>query len=292
MTIRKNIYFYYHKNTGLEKKLELLFELALKNDFTIVDEPKDANIIVSVGGDGAFLQAVRKTGFRQDCLYTGITYSDEAGLYCDFNLDTFDDMLFAMEHEAMEVRRFPLIDVQVNGNTSFHCLNEVSVRSTIIKSIVINVYIDDKHFEAFRGDGLVVATPTGSTGYSKSTHGAVIDPLIPCFQVSELASLNNNRYRPLGSSFVLSQDRNLRLEIVQDGNDHPIVGLDNEAYSIRNIQDINVTLSDKVIKTVKLKNNSYWDRVKRTFRSEERRVGKECRCRWSRYDEGQTRGEA
>src|SRR5699024_11403876 len=83
------------------------------------------------------------------------------------------DMLFAMEHEAMEVRRFPLIDVQVNGNTSFHCLNEVSVRSTIIKSIVIDVFIDDKHFEAFRGDGLVVATPTGSTGYSKSTHGAV-----------------------------------------------------------------------------------------------------------------------
>src|SRR5699024_10483816 len=112
---------------------------------------------------------------------------------------------------------------------------------------------------------LVMATPTGSTGYSKSTHGAVIDPLIPCFQVSELASFNNNRYRTLGSSFVLSQDRKLRLEVVQDGNDHPIVGLDNEAYSIRNIQDINVSLSDKVIKTVKLKNNSYWDRVKRTF---------------------------
>src|SRR5690625_415094 len=85
MASRKNIYVYYHKNTGLENKLERLFELALKNDFTIVDEPKDANIIVSVGGDGAFLQAVRKTGFRQDCLYTGITYSDEAGLYCDLD---------------------------------------------------------------------------------------------------------------------------------------------------------------------------------------------------------------
>src|SRR5699024_3104912 len=236
-----------------------------KNDFTIVDEPKDANIIVSVGGDGAFLQAVRKTGFRQDCLYTGITYSDEAGLYCDFNLDTFDDMLFAMEHEAMKVRRFPLIDVQINGNTSFHCLNEVSVRSTIIKSIVIDVFIDDKHVEAFRGGGLVVATPPGSTGCSKARHGAVVDPRIPWFRVAQVASLSNNRYRTLCSSFVLDQDGKLRLEIVQDGNEHPIVGLDNEAYSIRNIQDINVSLSDKVIKTVTVKNNSYWDRVKRTF---------------------------
>src|SRR5699024_5325853 len=104
-----------------------------------------------------------------------------------------------------------------------------------------------------------------STGYNKSNQGAVIDPKIPCFQVSELASLNNNRYRTLGSSFVLNQDRKLTLDVVQDGNDHPIIGLDNEALPIRNIQKLTVTLSENVIKTVKLKNNSYWDRVKRTF---------------------------
>ena len=174
-------------------------------------------------------------------------------------------MLHTMENENIEVRRFPVIKIEVNGEPSFYCLNELSVRSTIIKTIVIDVFIDDMHFETFRGDGLIVATPTGSTGYNKSTNGAVIDPLIPSFQVTELASLNNNKYRTLGSSFVLSKDRKLDLKIVQDGNDYPIIGLDNEAYSIRNIKHLSVTLSDKVIRTVKLKNNSYWDRVKRTF---------------------------
>ncbi|TFJ92552.1 NAD kinase [Lentibacillus salicampi] len=265
MPIRNNLYFYYPADHDLEHKLEPLFKLAKDNNFQIVDNPNDANVIVSVGGDGAFLQAVRKTGFRQDCLYTGITRSNESGLYCDFNMDNFDGMLHTMQHEEMEVRRFPVIDVQVNGESTFQCLNEASIRSTIIKSIVIDVHIDDKHFETFRGDGLIVATPTGSTGYNKSTQGAVIDPKIPCFQVSEIASLNNNRYRTLGSSFVLNKDRTLTMEIVQDGNDYPVVGLDNEAYSIRNIQNLTVNLSDKVIKTVKLKNNSYWDRVKRTF---------------------------
>ena len=265
MPNRKNIYFYYQKDEKLENKLKALFDLAEKNNFTIMPDAKDASIIISIGGDGAFLQAVRKTGFRQDCIYMGITGSDESGLYCDFHLDNFDEMLDAMENEKMEVRRFPVIKVQVNGEPTFYCLNEVSVRSTIIKTIVIDVLIDDKHFETFRGDGLIVATPTGSTGYNKSTHGAIIDPMIPSFQVSELASLNNNRYRTLGSSFVLGEDRKLTLDIVQDGNDYPIIGLDNEAYSIRNIKDLTITLSDKVIKTVKLKNNSYWDRVKRTF---------------------------
>ncbi|MFD2761855.1 NAD kinase [Lentibacillus juripiscarius] len=265
MQTRNNIHFFYRHDDNLDKKLQPLFKLARENDFHIVDNPEQANIIVSVGGDGAFLQAVRTTGFRQDCLYTGITRSDESGLYCDFNIDNFDEMLHTMQHEEMEVRRFPVIDVKVNGESEFQCLNEVSIRSTIIKTMVVDVYIDDMHFETFRGDGLIVATPTGSTGYNKSTRGAVIDPKLPCYQVSEIASLNNNRYRTLGSSFVLNKDRTLTLEVVQDGNDYPIIGMDNEAYSIRNIQNLTVTLSDSVIKTVKLKNNSYWDRVKRTF---------------------------
>lgn len=262
---RKNIFFYYQKDDAIEEKLTPLFALAKENNLTIVEDINDAGIIVSIGGDGTFLQAVRKSGFRQDCIYTGITRSDESGLYCDFNLENFDELLHSVVNAEIEVRKFPVINVEINGETNFECLNELSIRSNIIKSIVIDVYIDEKHFETFRGDGLIVATPTGSTGYNKSTNGAVIDPKIPCFQVSELASINNNRYRTLGSSFVLGKDRALKLEIVQDGNNYPIIGLDNEAYSIRNVRDITVTLHDKVVKTVKMKNNSYWDRVKRTF---------------------------
>ena len=77
MPNRSNIYFHYQKDDKLERELEPLFELAIENNFTIVKEHKDASIIISVGGDGAFLQAVRKTGFRQDCIYAGITLSDE-----------------------------------------------------------------------------------------------------------------------------------------------------------------------------------------------------------------------
>src|SRR5699024_1966082 len=219
MEDRKNIYLYYKPDSKMDKTLEPLFELAIKNNFQIVEDANDANVILSIGGDGAFLQAVRKTGFRQDCLYAGITRDDESGLYCDFQLEKFDEMLKTMVNKEIEVRRFPVIEAQVNGESSFYCLNELSLRSTIIKTIVIDVYIDDMHFETFRGDGLIVATPTGSTGYNKSTNGAVIDPLIPSFQVTELASLNNNKYRTLGSSFVLSKGRKIDLKIVQDGND-------------------------------------------------------------------------
>ncbi|MBP2077326.1 NAD kinase [Oceanobacillus polygoni] len=265
MDNRRNMFFYYHKDGETDDKVETLQKLAIENGFTIVDNHKDANIIVSIGGDGAFLQAVRKTGFRQDCLYTGITREGQSGLYCDFNIDNFDQMLHSLQHDELEVRRFPIIKAQINDGNSFYCLNEVTIRSTIVKTIVMDVEIDGTHFETFRGDGLIVATPTGSTGYTKSARGAVIDPLTACFQISEVASLNNNQYRTLGSSFILNKGRHLKLKVLQEGNDYPIISLDNEAHSIRQIDNIQVTMDDCVIKTVKLKNNSYWDRVKRTF---------------------------
>ncbi|WP_272031902.1 NAD kinase [Oceanobacillus kimchii] len=265
MAERQNIFFYYHPDEEMDGKIKALKKISSENGLKVVEDSKDASIIVSIGGDGTFLQAVRKTGFRQDCIYTGIMREGQSGLYCDFNIDNFDNMIHSVLHEDLEVRRFPTIKAQINSETPFYCLNEVSIRSTIVKTIVINVYVDGFHFETFRGDGMIVSTPTGSTGYSKSARGTVIDPLIHGFQVSEVASLNNNQYRTLGSSFLLDKDRKLQLEILQDGNDHPIISLDNEASPIKRIQNIEVTMDDTIIKTVKLKNNSYWERVKRTF---------------------------
>ena len=109
MDNRRNMFFYYNRDGETDDKVETLQNLAIENGFTIVDNHKDANLIVSVGGDGAFLQAVRKTGFRQDCLYTGITREGQSGLYCDFNIDNFDQMLHSLQHDELEVRRFRLL---------------------------------------------------------------------------------------------------------------------------------------------------------------------------------------
>ncbi|MED4531023.1 NAD kinase [Metabacillus fastidiosus] len=265
MSDRRNVYLFYHKDEKLVKKIQPLITLIEREGFHLVEDPDHANIIVSIGGDGAFLQAIRKTNFRDDCLYSGVSIKNTINLYCDFHIEELDKIVEAMREEKVEVRRYPVLDVTIDKNIKFQCLNECSIRSSIIKAFVMDVYIDDLHFETFRGDGMIVATPTGSTAYNKSVKGAVVDPLLPCFQVSEIASLNNNLYRTLGSSFILSTGRKLTLKIVQDGNDHPLIGMDNEALSVKHIDEIEFSLSKKRIKTVKLKDNSFWAKVKRTF---------------------------
>jgi NAD+ kinase len=264
---RKNVYVFYKNDAEIESKLKPLQKLAGESGYHIVDSPKKANIIISVGGDGAFLQAVRQTGFREDCLYTGIAISESPSLYCDFHIDDHKKIIGAMTNENIEVRRYPTIKVTVDNVSSFYCLNECTVRSSIIKTFAIDVFIDSLHFETFRGDGMIISAPTGSTAYNKSMNGAVVDPMLQCLQVTEIGSLNNNTYRTIGSPMILSGERTLKLKIIQDGNDYPVIGMDNEALSIRNVHELNFELTGKKIKTVKLKDNSFWEKVQRTFLS-------------------------
>lgn len=265
MPERQMIYYDYKHDNDTLIKAAPLFEATERYGFTIVDDYRKANIIASIGDDGAFLQAVRKTGFRENCLYMGISTKNNLNMYCDFRIGETSNMINAMLKEQLEVRRYPLIDVSVDGKGTFTCLNEFSIRSSIIKTLVIDVFVDDVHFETFRGDGLIVATPTGSTAYNKSVRGAVVDPLLSCMQVSEVASINNNNYRTLGASFILSGERALTLKVVSEENDYPTMGMDNEALSIRHVDKIKIQLSDKKLKTLKLKDNSFFEKVKRTF---------------------------
>lgn len=265
MPNRRQLYFYHHNDFETLKKVDPLYHLAVNHGFQIADDPSSANIIVSIGNDGTFLQAVRKSGFKEDCLYAGISTTGKLNMYCDFVLEEPGKMIEAMESKQIEVHRYPTIEAVIDDRITFYCLNEFSIRSAIIKTFVLDVFIDQFHFETFRGDGIIVSTPTGSTAYNKSVLGSVIDPSLQCLQVSELASLNNNRYRTLGSSFILSSDHTLTLKVVQSENDHPTMGMDNEALSIQHVGKIDIKLSNKKIKTVKLKDNSFWEKVHRTF---------------------------
>lgn len=260
---RNRLYFYSH---GVEEAKVAAYKQHAENvGFEIIQEPAQADVVASIGGDGQFLQAVRKTGFRQDCLYVGISTETELGFYCDFHLEFPEQIKEAVSVDTVEVRRYPVLEVSIDQELPFYCLNECSIKTSTIKAISIEVWVDDLLFETFKGDGLVISTPTGSTGYNKSINGAIIDPLLPCFQVGELASVNNRRYRTISSPFVVSSERTLYLKVEETENNFPIIGFDNEAFSVRFNHQLRINLSNKRIKTVKLKNNGFWNKVQRRF---------------------------
>lgn len=260
-----NIFFFHKPTVETEQKLAPLKDMAIKHGFQIVDDFQQADIIVSFGGDGAFIQALHKTDFKEDCLYFALNTGDHLGFYADFPIDQFEFMMNNINKGDFKILKYPTIEVTIDNQKPFYCINECSIRSNVIRTFVIDVFIDDLLFETFRGDGLIASTPTGSTAYNKSVGGAVVDPRIPSIQLTEIASINNNEYRTLSSPLILSDHTVLTLKIVQDGNDHPVIGADNEALSIRHCHDVQIKVGDRKVSMLKMKDCSFFRKVRKTF---------------------------
>ncbi|MFA9457136.1 NAD kinase [Halalkalibacter sp. AB-rgal2] len=261
----QKIYLFYKKTSEMDTYSKLFRSKAKERNIPIVDHLEDATFIASIGGDNAFLQAAQKTNFSPQHTYIGITPDPTTGFYTDFTMNDLDLAFQMMTNEHQSIRSNPILQVIINDETPFYCLNECTIRSNVIKTFVLDVYIDQFHFETFRGDGMIISTPSGSTGYSKSVRGAIIDPTLSSIQVSEIASLNNNHYRTLGTSFVLNADRILTLKVIQDGNDHPIIGVDNEALSIRHAKEVSLSLADHQIHILQKDNYHFWRNVQQNF---------------------------
>ncbi len=90
--------------------------------------------------------------------------------------------------------------ISYNGEI-FHALNEMRIENSY-RSQVIDMYVNDEHMETFRGNGLCVSTPSGSTALNKSLGGAVINPSLRLMQVTEIAGIHHNAYRSLGSPLI------------------------------------------------------------------------------------------
>lgn len=261
----KTIYFFAPHGEETETIREDLSKLFQRLGISTVESDQEADIIASIGGDGAFLQSVRRSNFRDDCVYLGIAIDSGKYFYVDFHYQDLQSLEESFQKDDIDVRNYPALEVRVNDNEPSYCLNEFTLRSSIVRTIKMDVYISDFLFEQFNGDGILVSTPTGSTGYNKSLGGAVVDPLVHAIQVTEMASVNNNTHRTLGTSFLLSKDRPLTLLIDKNVDYYPVMSLDNEAMSLRNTEKVELGLSDKLIKTLKLKNNTFWHKAQRNF---------------------------
>ncbi len=218
------------KSRGLEVLVESrLAKLMSGPDAQTVDRDEIAencDLAIVVGGDGSMLSAARDMS-PHDIPVLGVNRG-RLGFLTDVSPDEIEAKVSAvLDGEYEEERRF-LLDVVVdrNGETvgRADALNDVVVNSgTSAQMIEIDLYIDDAFVYRQRADGLIVATPTGSTAYSMSGGGPIMHPaldaivLVPMFPQA-LSS------RPL----VVDGNSKIRIDIAAGGRIHPPVTCDGQ----------------------------------------------------------------
>lgn len=161
---------------------------------------------------------------------------------------------------------YPLLDIELtleDGQVKkIMALNEFTFRSSS-GTMVLDVFIKDYFFETFRGDGVCVSTPTGSTGLNKSLGGAVIHPRIDAIQLTEMASINNRVYRTLGSPMIIPKDE--WIVLIPKEKNLGYITIDHENWQNINFSKALLKVSQQRIQFAIFKHTHFWDRVEKAF---------------------------
>ncbi|MGA0875692.1 MAG: NAD kinase [Bacilli bacterium] len=222
------------------------------------------DLVIFVGGDGTFLRSIQQYLPRLNQLtFVGI-HSGTLGFFCEYHADQISQLVQHLPKMVMEASTYPLVEISLMGKkkTSFYAVNEVRVENPF-HTFVTDVYVNDQHLQTFRGTGLIVASTLGSSAYNKSLGGALVDASIPSLQLTEMATIQNNAYRSLGSSLVLDAKKKITFK---GDFAKAIVGYDYLLAEINeHIQEIQVTTSPLTFKLYHQKQHPYFDTLKKTF---------------------------
>ena len=264
-TGRKKVALLASRNPKSEAVSKELWKRLREENFILT--PKNPDIVISIGGDGMLLSAFHKYEKLIDRVrFVGI-HTGHLGFYTDYRDFEVENLVENLKLDTGARVSYPILNVKVKMTdgriVEMKALNEATIKR-LSKTMVADIIINNVPFERFRGDGISVSTPTGSTAYNKSLGGAVLHPTIEALQIAEVASLNNRVYRTLGSSIVVPKKDKIVIE--PKHSDRYSIAVDNKTIIYDNIDCIEYQIDNSKIHFVATPSHtSFWNRVKDAF---------------------------
>ncbi len=175
--------------------------------------PGNCDMIMTFGGDGTVLHTIQLVKAHQ----TPILAVNVGGLgfLTEIALENFESMIMNIADGKYRIEERMLLEGQIEGqSTPVHALNEISIeKGSSTRVIEIRVQLDGRYFNDDVADGLIVATPTGSTGYSLSSGGPIVVPTHRCIILNPICphSLTN---RPV----ITSEDSQIELQVFTESS--------------------------------------------------------------------------
>ncbi|MDE6661028.1 MAG: NAD kinase, partial [Anaeroplasmataceae bacterium] len=250
-------YWIIHKedDISLELKEKLINEIKLE---LCPDKP---DYVIVIGGDGTFISAVHQ---YPKAIFFGI-HTGHLGFYANYTLEDVSKLIDDIHQQNFQIEKLDILECQLShGEKNIHtfAMNEITI-ITPPKTLIAEIFIDKEKLETFRGTGLCISTPYGSTAYNKSLHGAVLDSTLKAFQITEIAGINSNSYRTLTSSLLLASNRLVKIKVEQPAE--VFVTADHLSYHLIDFKEAQISLHLEKVAVALPKDIHFIERIKRTF---------------------------
>ena len=245
-----------------ELKLALIAKIGISDKYETFKSYNDfksgIDLTVSMGGDGTFLKSVsyiRDSGVP----IMGINMG-RLGFLANISKDQLHRTLTQVKEKKYDFQKRSLLRVfteeDIFGEENF-ALNELTLHKKDTASMItVHASLDNKYLNAYWADGIIVATPTGSTAYSLSCAGPIITPGCQVHILTPIAPHNLN-VRP-----VVVPDH-LPIQLSVEGRDRTyLLSLDGNSKSIKQGEEIVVKKAEFMINVIKFEDNNFLDKIR------------------------------
>ncbi|MEO1253745.1 MAG: NAD kinase [Bacteroidota bacterium] len=231
----------------------------LHSDIKISDNiTSDFDIVFSLGGDGTFLESLLWVG-ESEVPILGINMG-RLGFLASIAKEYIKESLYLLFKGEYQIEKRSLLKLETNmslfeGKT--YALNECAIlRKDTSAMIMVKCFINGEYLNTYWADGLMVSTPTGSTGYSLSCGGPLMMPDSKDFVITPVSPHNLN-VRPL----IVSDDSELKFEIATRDRRF-LLSLDSRSETIENDVDITIKKAPFKAKLIRIQGINFPDTIR------------------------------
>ena len=237
----------------MKKKLEKYNNLDIKTISTLDEVIEKIDCLICFGGDGTILNAATIVKNREIPI-VGIN-TGRLGFLAAISKNELSSLMDKLIKRKYTLSNRALLSVGASTTKLKipFALNEISVSSKKNTSMInIKVFLNDEYLNTYWADGLIISTPTGSTGYSLSCGGPIVMPESKNFIITPIAPHNLN-VRPL----VVSDENIIRVEILDNNNRDFLLSMDSRNQYVKNNTAIIIKKATYNIKLIQLQSTTY-----------------------------------
>lgn len=247
---------------SIEEQFYHFVRSTLKIDFQpdeiITDNNFSASFAISLGGDGTFLNTAARVGDKGIPII-GIN-TGRLGFLAEVLPKDFEKLIESLRRGDYFIEHRSLLRVCDNANQLNiypYALNEVAILKHDNSSMIsIRALVDGHYLTTYQADGLLISTPTGSTGYSLSVGGPIISPTSPCIALTPVAPHSLN-VRPI----ILNDDITIRLQ-VKSRNHNFLTSIDGRSQNLDDHVELMIRRAPYRIHLVKRSNSHFFDTLR------------------------------
>ncbi|MEW6094953.1 MAG: NAD(+)/NADH kinase [bacterium] len=212
-----------------------------------------SDLVIALGGDGTMLHAVRLMADR-DVPILGVNFGG-LGFLTEITQQELYSSLKDVLNGKFDIEERMMLETKISGQTTYKALNDVVItKGTLARVVPLKVLIDSEYLTTYQGDGIIVATPTGSTAYSLSAGGPIVIPEMKTIILTPICP-HTLGVRPM----VIPHISKITIVIESDAEGIMLTIDGQQGIKLNFHDEVDITYAKKPIKLIKPKKRSFYE---------------------------------